>query len=121
MSRFREQAAFAPFGEDIKAARKALKMSRRALAEIINIDPRYLANIENSGALPSLPIFYDIVHFCRIPVEKYFYPETETARGDNDWERTALKLHLCPKEYLSIIEGALDAALKLKDMEAAGE
>jgi transcriptional regulator with XRE-family HTH domain len=35
--------AFATLGEDIKQAREALNLSRRQLAEMANIDPRYLA------------------------------------------------------------------------------
>ena len=95
-----------------------MNISRRQLAETINIDPRYLANIENSGSLPSLPIFYELISVCKLPVEKYFYPEAAGARGDNEWERTALKLHFCPKQYLPIIESAIDAAIKLDE---AGE
>ncbi|WP_330633815.1 helix-turn-helix domain-containing protein [Blautia producta] len=35
-------------------------LSRRALAEQISIDPRYLANIENSGDLPIVPVLYEL-------------------------------------------------------------
>ena len=44
----------------IKEARNALGLSRRALAEQISIDPRYLANIENSSDLPIVPGLYDL-------------------------------------------------------------
>ena len=115
MPKHREQKAFASFGNDVKEARGVLGLSRRGLAEIINIDPRYLANIENSGAIPSLPIFYEIVHLCKLPVERYFHPEAEKTRVSSERERTALKLHICPEKYLSIIESALDAAIKLDD------
>ena len=46
--------AFNTFGSDLKEARNALGMSRRVLAEKVGMDPRYLANIENSGFIPSL-------------------------------------------------------------------
>jgi len=113
MSRRREQKAFAPFGNDIKEARKAMGISRRELAEMLNIDPRYLANIENSGHLPSLPIFYDIITICKIPVERYFYPEAVSAEETNERERIALKMRLCAENFLPIIEGTLDAAIKI--------
>ena len=60
------------YSADLKAARKVLRLSRRALAEMVNIDPRYLANIENSGSLPSPPVFYQLVKICKLPVERYF-------------------------------------------------
>jgi transcriptional regulator with XRE-family HTH domain len=113
MPRERNRAPFASFGADMKEARKALGLSQRAFAETIGIDPRYLANIENSGALPSLPVFYEIVSLCKLPVERYFCPEAETARESRERERAALKLTVCPETYLPIIEGAIDAAIKL--------
>lgn len=45
MANIEDCPGFESFGEDVKAARKARRLSRRALAEIINIDNRYLANI----------------------------------------------------------------------------
>jgi transcriptional regulator with XRE-family HTH domain len=115
MPRERNRVPFASFGADIKEARQALGYTQKAFAEAIGIDTRYLANIENSGALPSLPIFYEIVHLCKLPVERYFFPETEKARGSSERERTALKLHICPEKYLSVIESALDAVIKLDE------
>ena len=115
MPRKRNRAPFASFGADMKEARKALGFSQRGLAEAIGIDPRYLANIENSGALPSLPIFYEIVSLCKLPIERYFYPEAESERKSPERERTALKLQVCPERHLPIIEGTIDAAIKLDE------
>lgn len=47
---------FESFGSDVQRAREAVKMSRRVLAEKVGIDPRYLANIELAGTIPSVPI-----------------------------------------------------------------
>jgi len=113
MPRERNRAPFASFGADMKEARKAVGLTQKALAEEVGIDLRYLTNIENSGALPSMPVFYDIVRVCKMPVERYFYADKEEVRGSIERERTALKLNICPEKYLSIIEGALDAAIKL--------
>jgi transcriptional regulator with XRE-family HTH domain len=113
MPKERSRAPFSSFGADMKEARKALGYTQKSLAATIGIDPRYLANIENSGALPSLPVFHEIVRLCKLPVERYFYPEAEEARESAARERTALKLTVCPDRYLSVIEGAIDAAIKL--------
>ena len=119
MPKERNLVPFSNFGTDLKKARKALGYTQKAFAEEIGIDPRYLANIENSGSLPSLAIFYELVHLCKLPVERYFYPETAQNQDNQsqERERTALKLHICPEKYLPIIEGALDAALKLGEDE----
>lgn len=117
MPRVTECAAFARFGADIKEARQAMGLSRRELAELVNIDPRYLANIENSGSLPSLPIFYELVTICKLPVEQYFHAIREETESEQR-KRTILKLRLCPERFLTIVEATLDGALKT---EEAGE
>jgi transcriptional regulator with XRE-family HTH domain len=89
MSRERNRAPFTSFGADMKQARQALGYTQKSLAEAIGIDPRYLANIENSEALPRLLIFYEIVRLCKLPV--------------------------CPERYLAIVEGTIDAAIKLDE------
>jgi len=121
MPRKRNTAPFESFGADMKEARKALGFSQKTLAEAVGIAPRYLANIENIGALPSLPVFYEIISICKLPVDRYFHPEAEEARPSAERERTTLKLLTCPDKYLSIIEGAIDAAIKLDETDEAGE
>ena len=118
MPKERNRAPFNSFGADTKKARQLLGYTQKSLAEAIGIDTRYLANIENSGSLPSLTIFYEIIRLCKLPVERYFYPDIEKVKENQERERAALKLNLCPDKYLPIIEGALDAAIKL---DGAGE
>lgn len=45
---------FKASGQAIKEARKAKGISRNQLADRLNITPRYIASIENSGQHPSL-------------------------------------------------------------------
>lgn len=116
MAKGMEYPGFETLGEDIKEARKALGLSRRVLAEKVSIDPRYLANIENSGDLPSVPVLYELVRICKLPVERYFHPEAEQ-KGSEQRQRVDHKLKLCPEPYLSIIEGAIDGAIKIKEAE----
>lgn len=118
MPKKRSNMSFASLGEDIKEARKAMGMSRKRLAEMVNIDPRYLANIENSGAMPSLPIFYELIKVCRLPVEHYFYSQTQ----DQDSllrKRAVNKLSLCPERYLPIVEATIDGIMRLDQKEEA--
>lgn len=114
MAKATEFPSFEALGNDIKEARKALGLSRRALAEQVSIDPRYLANIENSGDLPSVPVLYELVRICKLPVERYFHPET-APEGSEQRQRVSHKLKLCPEPYLPIIEGAIDGAINLKE------
>ena len=73
MSKLRDCPSFASFGQDVKQVRKQLGITRSELAEMVHIDPRYLANIENVGDIPSVPVLYDLLRICRLPAEKYFY------------------------------------------------
>ena len=114
MAKGTEYPGFETLGADIKEARKALGLSRRALAEQVSIDPRYLANIENSGDLPSVPVLYKLARICKLPIERYFHPEAEP-EGSEQRQRVGHKLKQCPDPNLRIIEGAIDGAIKIKE------
>ena len=96
---------------DFKAARGAKRMARKTLAEMVGIEWWYLANIENQGAIPNLPVMIQLIKVCGLPVERYFNPEILREELEQ-WQRGSHKLKLCPKEYLPIIEGAIDGAVK---------
>ena len=86
------------------------QLSRSALADMIHCDSRYLANIENEGTLPSLPVVIQLIKICGLPVERYFNPELMREESA-ERQRVSHKLQLCPEEYLPIVEGAIDGAL----------
>ena len=72
---------FKAFGQAIKAARKAKGISRNQLADKMNIAPRYIASIENSGQHPSLQIFYELATFLDVSVDQFFFPNVETEKS----------------------------------------
>lgn len=120
MANIEDCPGFENFGADVKAARQAKRISRKAMAEKINIDWRYLANIENEGAIPSLPVIIQLIKSCGLPVERYFNPEIMREESEQR-QRVSHKLKLCPEEYLSIIEGAIDGAIQTKQPEKSEE
>lgn len=71
----RTALGFETFGADVKAARKAEHLKRKMLAEMVGIGWCYLANIENKGRIPSLPVTIQLIKVCGLPVERYFNPE----------------------------------------------
>ena len=111
MANIKDCPGFETFGADVKAARSAKHLSRKTLAEIINIDSRYLANIENDATIPSLPVIIQLIKVCGFPVERYFNPEIMREESAQR-QRISHKLKLCPEQYLTVIEGAFDGALK---------
>ena len=113
MAKVKDCPGFETFGADVKEARKAKNLARKDLAEKVNIDTRYLANIENEGTIPSLPVIIQLVKICGLPMERYFNPEVMREESELR-QRVSHKLKLCPEEYLPVIEGAIDGALKMK-------
>ena len=120
MANIKDCPGFETFGADIKEARKVKQLSRKTLAEQVNIDWRYLANIENDGTIPSLPVIIQLIKICGLPVERYFNPEIMREESE-DRKRVSHKLKLCPEQYLPIVEGAIDGALKIKQPEEETE
>ena len=49
MAKVEDCPGFETFGADVKAAREAKRLARKTLAEMVGIEWRYLANIENQG------------------------------------------------------------------------
>ena len=101
MAKIEDCPGFETFGADVKAARKAKQLSRSALADMIHCDSRYLANIENEGTLPSLPVVIQLIKICGLPVERYFNPELMREESA-ERQRVSHKLQLCPEEYLCL-------------------
>ena len=59
------------------------------------------------------PVMIQLIKVCGLPVERYFNPEIMREESDQR-QRVSHKLKLCPEEYLPIIEGAIDGALKIE-------
>ena len=47
----------------------------------LNIAPRYIASIENSGQHPSLQILYELVTLLDVSVDQFFFPEREQEKS----------------------------------------
>ena len=116
MPNVKDCPGFKSFGADVQQAREAVGMSRRELAERVGIDPRYLANIELCGTIPSVPVVMQLIRLCKLPAERYFNPGL--IREDSEQrQRTSHKLQLCPEKYLPIVEGVIDGAIKLNEIK----
>ena len=57
------------------------RLSKRQLADKLNIAPRYIASIENSGQHPSLQILYELVTLLDVSVDQFFFPEREQEKS----------------------------------------
>lgn len=117
MANVKDCPGFETFGEDVRAGREAKGMTRKVLAEAVDVSPRYLANIELGLTIPSVPVMLQLIRICHLPVERYFNPNLIQENSEVR-QRVRHKVQLCPENYLPIIEGALDNAINLGKAEA---
>ena len=71
MANIQDCPGFEPFGEDVKAARKKLRLSRQKAAEMAGISTVYLINIENNHIIPALPVIIQLIQIFNLPAAKY--------------------------------------------------
>ena len=114
MAIIEECPGFETFGADVKAARKAKRITQRELAETLHVAVKYLADIENVGKIPSVPILIQLVRICGLPMERYFNPEVMREESKLR-QRVSHKLALCPEKYLPIVEATIDGAIKMNE------
>ena len=72
---------FRAFGLAIKEARMKQGLTREQVGAMIEIDPRYLTNIENKGQHPSLQVFYDLVHLLNVSADAFFLPASDLVKS----------------------------------------
>lgn len=72
---------FRAFGLTIKEARIKQGLTREQVGASIEIDPRYLTNIENKGQHPSIQVLYDLVSLLNVSVDEFFLPNTNKVKG----------------------------------------
>ena len=71
-----EKLDLTAIGQAVKNARENQHLTREKVAEMLELAPRYLMSIENTGQHPSLQKFYEIVKMFDISVDEFFFPET---------------------------------------------
>ena len=107
---------FRAFGLAIKSARKKQNLTREQVGAMIEIDPRYLTNIENKGQHPSLQVFYDLVSLLNISVDEFFLPASDLDKSTRRRQLEKQLDNLSDKE-LVIMESVADGIIKSKKVE----
>ena len=107
---------FRAFGLAIKSARKKQNLTREQVGAMIEIDPRYLTNIENKGQHPSLQVFYDLVSLLNISVDEFFLPASDLDKSTRRRQLEKQLDNLSDKD-LVIMESVADGISKSKEVE----
>ena len=107
---------FRAFGLAIKEARMKQGLTREQVGAMIEIDPRYLTNIENKGQHPSLQVFYDLVHLSNVSADAFFLPASDLVKSTRRMQLERQLDNLSDKD-LVIMESVADGILKSKKVE----
>ena len=107
---------FRAFGLAIKSARKKQNLTREQVGAMIEIDPRYLTNIENKGQHPRLQVFYDLVSLLNISVDEFFLPASDLDKSTRRRQLEKQLDNLSDKD-LVIMESVADGIIKSKEVE----
>ena len=107
---------FRAFGLAIKEARKKQGLTREQVGAMIEIDPRYLTNIENKGQHPSLQVLYDLVSLLNESVDEFFLSSDSLAKSSRRRQLES-KIDNFTDADLVIMESVADGIVKYKEME----
>lgn len=107
---------FRAFGLAIKEARMKQGLTREQVGAMIEIDPRYLTNIENKGQHPSLQVFYDLVHLLNVSADAFLLPASDLVKSTRRMQLERQLDNLSDKD-LVIMESVADGILKSKKVE----
>ena len=107
---------FRAFGLAIKEARKKQGLTREQVGAMIEIDPRYLTNIENKGQHPSLQVLYDLVSLLNVSVDEFFLSSDSLAKSSRRRQLES-KIDNFTDADLVIMESVADGIVKFKEME----
>ena len=107
---------FRAFGLAIKEARKKQGLTREQVGAMIEIDPRYLTNIENKGQHPSLQVLYDLVFLLNVSVDEFFLSSDSLVKSSRRRQLES-KIDNFTDADLVIMESVADGIMKYKRME----
>ena len=105
---------FRAFGLAIKEARKKQGLTREQVGAMIEIDPRYLTNIENKGQHPSLQVLYDLVSLLNVSVDEFFLSSDNPVKSSRRRQLES-KIDNFTDADLVIMESVADGIVKYKE------
>ena len=91
-------------------------LTREQVGAMIEIDPRYLTNIENKGQHPSLQVFYDLVSLLNISVDEFFLPASDLDKSTRRRQLEKQLDNLSDKDLI-IMESVADGIIKFKKIK----
>lgn len=101
-------------GTEIKRNRKLLKMTQERLAELIDVNPHYIYEIEKGLRTPSLPILIAISEQLHVSIDNLLSANVHSSDKDNDeLDRLIKNLNDTQRSNLANVIRSLYPYLKL--------
>ena len=100
-----------PPGEAFKKLRQKAGISIEALAELVDVSPRYLYRIENEGKKPGYDVTYRLIHALGASADTVFYPD-KIADG-SEVEELLRMLYDCDQRSLEIVKGVIKVLIRI--------
>lgn len=99
-------------GKAIKDRRKEMRLTQAKLAEELGIEARYLQKIENGKNLPSINLFYRMLHVMNLSADAIFFAQS----GMPSETRAALdrRLSQCDERTLRVLLATANALIEEK-------
>lgn len=97
-------------GNAIRAARTAKSITQEQLAELVDISPMFIKQLESERRKPSLNILYRLATVLELSVDEIFFPSNpETSQLTEIIKRS---LNKCTQHELSVINRVLETMLE---------
>lgn len=108
---------FRAFGLTIKEARMKRGLTREQVGALIEIDPRYLTNIENKGQHPSIQVLYDLVSLLHVSVDEFFLPANNLVKSTRHLQVDKLMDNFTDKELalMEALANGINESRNVKD------
>jgi len=97
----------------IRTARKAKGLTQEQLAEILDITPNHMGQIETGTRLPSLKVLYHLAKTLNFSIDDAFFPENGS--GMELRRKLERRLRECNESELHIIYATVDALVAQSD------
>lgn len=100
-------------GSAIKNSRIEKALTQEQLAEMVNITPTHLKQLESERRKPSLEVLYNLARILNFSVDDIFFPEKE--EGHELRRKVERNLRKCSQHELRIISTIIDVMLKKEE------
>ncbi len=100
-------------GKTIKTARLEKSLTQEKLAEMVDITPVHLNQLESERRKPSIEVLYKLVRTLNFSVDALFFPENGI--GQDMKKKIERNLTNCTKHELKVIHKMIEAMLDKQD------